>query len=462
MTRLPHLRMRLAIRAFWLTVLALALIVSLGWIAADRIIERRIDTSAEDFLQTLVGELEIAGTPEAASVAAPTIRPGEDRIAQIIDLTTGEVVVGSIGHSNAPLIRTDAFAEATITSTEIPDPIDDMGRMTIKAAVPDVDGTPYGVVVGVSGNTLTLASWTTLLIAVAAAGVAAGVGTVVWFSVRSAFQPVEALSIHADRIASSTDESSWQLPVQATTSEIQHLIERLNSLLSRVHASQMHERMFLEDASHDLRTPIAVARAELDLAHASTLESATRVALESAIEELDRLDRLSADLLILAKMRAGPSRTMERIHIGRLVRTTAARLTRDPGERDITVTVSGAGTSLGDSVALERAVSNVLRNAMRHAAGLVEVSIDDTPDRCFIRIHDDGAGFPPELLDSVTERFARYDERGEGTGLGLSIASAIMIAHGGELVLENAADGGAAVTMALPVARRGAPDNAMM
>jgi signal transduction histidine kinase len=461
MNRLPHLRMRLAVRAFWLTVLALALIVSLGWIAADRIIERRIDTAAEDFLQTLVGELEIAGTPEDASVSAPIIRPGEDRIAQIVDLDTGEVVLASIGYSDAPLIESEGFSNGAVVTGEIDDPIDGVGRMTVKAAVPELDGTAYGVVVGVSGNTLTLASWTTLLIVIVAAGVAVGVGTVVWFSVRSAFRPVEALSIHADRIASSTDDSSWQLPVEATTSEIQHLIERLNSLLGRVHASRMHERVFLEDASHDLRTPIAVARAELDLARASTLEPATRIALESAIEELDRLDRLSADLLILAKMRAGPSRTTEQVHLGRLVRTTAARLTRDPGARDITVTVSGAGTGLGDPVTLERAVSNVLRNAMRHAAAVVEISIEETTDRCVIRIHDDGAGFPAELLDSATERFARYDERGEGTGLGLSIASAIMTAHGGELVLENAADGGAVVMMSIPVATQRATDSAL-
>ena len=461
MSRLPHLRMRLAIRAFWLTVLALALIVSLGWIAADRIIERRIDTAAEDFLQTLVGELEIAGTPEDASVSAPIIRPGEDRIAQIVDLETGEVVLASIGYSDAPLIGSEGLSDGAVVTDEIDDPIDGVGRMTVKAAVPQLEGTAYGVVVGVSGNTLTLASWPTLVIAVVAAGVAVGVATVVWFSVRSAFRPVEALSIHADRIASSIDESSWQLPIQASTSEIQHLIERLNSLLARVHESQTHERMFLEDASHDLRTPIAVVRAELDLAHAGTREPETRDALASAIEELDRLDRLSADLLILAKMRAGPSRTMESVHLGRLVRTTAARLTRDPRARELTVTVSGAATAMGDSTTLERAVSNVLRNAMRHAAHRIDVSIDDSDDGCLIRIQDDGAGFPPGLLVSATERFARHDERSEGTGLGLSIASAIVTAHGGELALDNAPDGGAVVNIALPAARRGEPDNAL-
>lgn len=281
----------------------------------------------------------------------------------------------------------------------------------------------------------------------------------VWFSVRAAFRPVEALSIHADRIAaSSNEESPWQLPVEATTSEIQHLIERLNSLLGRVYESRRHERVFLEDASHDLRTPIAVARAELDLAHAGTREPATRAALASAIEELDRLDRLSADLLILAKMRAGPNRVMERVQLGQLVRTTAARLTRSPGARDVAVTVGGSGTAFGDASTLERAFSNVLRNAVRHASHRVDVSIDETDGACLVRIHDDGAGFPPALLDSATERFARHEERSEGTGLGLSIASAIVAGHGGELMLENSPDGGAVVVMLLPGEPASSPD----
>ena len=103
---------------------------------------------------------------------------------------------------------------------------------------------------------------------------------------------------------------------------------------------------------------------------------------------------------------------------------------------------------------MERAVANLLRNAMRHAANRVEASIDETDEGCVVRICDDGAGFPPALLNSATERFARHDDRSEGTGLGLSIASAIVAAHGGELVLENAVTGGAVVVMKLPGVRQ--------
>ncbi len=141
--------------------------------------------------------------------------------------------------------------------------------------------------------------------------------------------------------------------------------------------------------------------------------------------------RRSADLLILARMRAGPNRGMDCVQVGRVVRTTAAGLTRGPGARDVTVTVSGNGTTLGDSATSERAFSNVLRDAMRHAAHRVEVAIDEQiGEGCVIRTHDDGAGFPPALPTSATERFARHDEHNEGTGLGLSIASAIVTAHG--------------------------------
>lgn len=457
MSRLPLLRMRLALRAFGLTLIALAVIVSLGWLAADRIIEQRIDTSAVDFLQTIVSELEISDTPTAESVAAPIVRPGEDRIAQIIDLSSGDVIIASRGHGDAPLIELDTSRSGTITTGSIPDPIDGDGQMVVKSTVSIIDGGRFGVVAGVSGNSLSLGSPLALAIALATLGVALGVASGVWISVKSAFRPVEALSNHADRIAHSGDTDSWKLDVEAATSEIQQLIDRLNSLLTRVHESQEHERAFLEDASHDLRTPIAVARAEIDLATSNTHEPETRMALISAIEELDRLDRLSADLLILAKMRSHPTPSRDIVHLGRLVRNTAGRMTRQGDGKGVTITVSGTAQCVGDEATVERALDNLIRNAIRHAATSVEVSIDSAGDSTIVTISDDGSGFPKEMLTSATDRFTRGEDRGEGTGLGLSIASAIVRAHGGSMTLGNRALGGAVVTIHIPSEKQAEP-----
>ncbi len=290
-----------------------------------------------------------------------------------------------------------------------------------------------------------------MLAVVTALVVAGGVGAGVFLSVQSALRPVEGLAAKADQIAASADATVWALDVTATTSEIGHLVERLDSLLRRVHESHERERSFLEDASHDLRTPIAVARAELDLAESTTAETGTRDSLLSAIEELDRLDRLTADLLILAKVRATPTREREVVHLGRLVRSTAARMVRNLRTDRVTVTVNGNGTAIGDPSTLERAIDNVVVNAIRHAERLVDISISaQTGGMVSITVDDDGPGFPPDLLSSATERFTSAEGRGDGTGLGLAIAEAIVSGHGGSLVLENRSDGGGVVTLYLP------------
>jgi signal transduction histidine kinase len=261
---------------------------------------------------------------------------------------------------------------------------------------------------------------------------------------------VETLAKEADRVASAPESADWAVANVATTAEIHRLIERLNSLVSRVHESRERERTFLEDASHDLRTPIAVARAELDLARSRTFEPQTRQALDSAIEELDRLDRLAADLLILARMRVQPDRPVEEVHLGHLVRRAAARLVRGPGRQQLSVTVEGQAEVQGDPLTLDRAIDNVLTNAFRHASASVAIDITHFQGEAFIRVCDDGPGFPEPMLESATERFTRDPGNVEGTGLGLAITAAIVEAHGGVLECANRPEGGAIVELHLP------------
>lgn len=448
--RLPTLRFRLAVRAFIYTVLVLSFVAVATWFAIDRIVSERVNTSAEDYLLTLTGEMDIASSPTDANVVTPIRQAGADRLAQIIRLENEEVMVATPGYGASPLIDTSAFTSDSVTTLEIPHPETEGDRILVKATKASLAGDTFGIVAGISfGSTL---GSDAMAIAVAGSGLLLAVGLAfgVWLSVRSAMRPVEHLADEAGRVASSADTETWALENLATTAEINHLIERLNSLLARVHESQEHERGFLEDASHDLRTPIAIARAELDLARSTTSEKATREALESSIEELDRLDRLAADLLILARMRAKPTRAVENIHVGHLVRKAAARFMRDPNHRDVRVTVEGNAEARGDPFLVERAVDNVLANAIKHATEFVEVEVGTSRGLVSIRISDDGPGFPDALLSSAAKRFERETSHGEGTGLGLSIAAAITEAHGGSLRFTNRRDGGAEVVLFLP------------
>lgn len=457
--RLPTLHSRLARRAFIYALLALAFVAVVGWIAIDRILSERTAISAEDYLLTLTSELEIANSPSDANVLAPIAQSGADRSAQIVDLTSGEVVVATEDLPPAPLIEPSTLTGGDLFTREVDHPNPERGRLLLKATTVSVDGQGFGVIAGTVSSPL-LAGSSAFVGAVIGGAVliALGLAGAVWVSVRSALRPVEALADDADEVASNMSANSWALENHATTEEIDHLVKRLNSLLYRVHESQENERAFLEDASHDLRTPIAVARAELDLASSTTSETETREALESAIEELDRLDRLAADLLILARMRTQPARAEEMVHVGHLVRQTAARKMRDPHHRLLLkVTVEGSADARGDPFMLERAIDNVLSNAIRHAAERVHVEVAATDETASIRVLDDGPGFTPALISSAAQRFTRDANHGEGAGLGLSIAAAIAEAHGGSISLGNRSEGGAEVTMCLP-AGTGTPD----
>lgn len=448
---LPTLRLRLASRAFALTLGVLVVLVGLSWLAADRIVGQRVRTSAEDYLQTLTAELSLATVPTDPNVAAAITEAGDDRLGQVVRVSDGSVVVSRVGFGRTPLIDPVELPPGPGGSATIADPVAGEGEMLVDWAIVRFGDEDYVVYAGVSGGSLRVGPGVAALTALAALVAAGGVGVGVFLAVQSALRPVDALAGKADEIAASSHATGWSLDVTATTSEIGHLIERLDSLLRRVHESQERERSFLEDASHDLRTPIAVARAELDLAESTTMERGTRDSLLSAIEELDRLDRLAADLLILAKVRATPTREREIVHLGRLVRSTAARMVRNRQTDHVTVTVDGNGTAIGDPSTLERAIDNVVVNAIRHAAELVDISIASQGEGLVsVTIRDDGPGFPPELLSSATERFTSAEGRGEGTGLGLAIAEAIVRGHGGWLRLDNAIGGGGVVTLALP------------
>lgn len=451
-TRLPTLHSRLSGRAFSYALLALACVGVVGWMVIQQIVTERASISAEDYLLTLTSELELASSPTDANVLAPIAQSGADRMAQIIDLANGEVVVASPGLTRVPLIEPSALSDAGVVTREVDHPDAERGQLLIKATTVSVVGERFGVIAGTEIRRPLLGSGA-LVVAVVASGVliALGLAAAVWVSVRSALRPVEHLADEADQIASNVSANSWALENHATTEEIDHLVRRLNSLLLRVHESQEHERAFLEDASHDLRTPIAVARAELDLASSNTSEPNTREALDSAIEELDRLDRLAADLLILARMRAQPTQVTETVHVGHLVRQTAARKMRDPHHHALELTVEGRADAQGDPFMLERAVDNVLSNAIRHASGRVHVEVDASEKTATIRVSDDGPGFTRALLSSASQRFTRGANHGtEGAGLGLSIAAAIAEAHGGSITLGNGAQGGAEVTLSLP------------
>jgi signal transduction histidine kinase len=244
--------------------------------------------------------------------------------------------------------------------------------------------------------------------------------------------------------------------VPETTDEIARLGRTLNAMLTRLSQTIERERAFTADASHELRTPLAILRAEVELAQNRTSDPRQRDALASALEEADRLAALIDDLLVLARADADRLDLRGWVDLGDLAGMVASRFQLLASQRAVLITLSGAAAVYGDARGLERALANLVDNALRHTppGGNVNIGIHPHGDGADVVVVDTGPGVSPDLLDRLFDRFTRADPaRGRasgGAGLGLSIVAAVVAAHGGTVVAGNRNGSGLAVTMHLP------------
>jgi signal transduction histidine kinase len=277
-------------------------------------------------------------------------------------------------------------------------------------------------------------------------------GAAGWLVARQGLRPIHRMTAQAAAI--SPREPFPRLAVPPTHDEVAHLGVTLNSLLDRIEEARHREREFTADASHELRTPLAILRAELELARSSAHGGRLDTALDSALEEADRLGHLVDDLLLLARADAGYVSPQALVDVGEAVdgllpgfRTLAER-------RGIQLTRSGDGVVWADARALARAVANMLDNAVRHApdGGHVALVISQQADSTAITVTDDGPGVPPEERPRLTQRFAQLDRaKPGGAGLGLAIVASVAAAHEGWVEFADGPSGrGLSVTLHLP------------
>jgi two-component system, OmpR family, sensor kinase len=250
-------------------------------------------------------------------------------------------------------------------------------------------------------------------------------------------RPVEAMRRRAGEISLTHDGE--RLPLPAAQDEVRRLGETLNEMLDRLRRSFERERRFVADASHELRTPVAVIRAELEAAlRAGGHDEQVREGLVAALEECDHLAQLAEDLLFVARAAEGelPMRR-EAVEVRPLLEGVRARFgdrAREHG-RDLRVDGGDGLRVEADELRLRQALGNLVDNALRHGAGDIVLrarrsAMDGAVE---LEVADHGPGFDPDLAGRAFERFARGDAartRG-GTGLGLAIVRAVAEGHGG-------------------------------
>jgi signal transduction histidine kinase len=240
--------------------------------------------------------------------------------------------------------------------------------------------------------------------------------------------------------------------------EIAELGRTLNAMLARIETTIAHERAFIDDAAHELRSPLAVLRGELELT-ADDPQDAEAVAqgVASALEEADRLARLTEDLLTLARADAGQLYPGEATT--ELLGAAEECLRRLPHRDDVRVEASGEPVIVrGDATWIHQIVTNLVVNAERYARSRIVVTTARHAELALLVVADDGPGFPPALLEQAFDRFSRGDgartRSGGGAGLGLAIVSSLADAVGGTVRASNGPPlGGACVEVEVQQAR---------
>jgi two-component system, OmpR family, sensor kinase len=399
---------------------------------------------------------------------APTLPiPGSEQlepdetIAHILT-PTGAVVAAS-SHSDARLLTPKQLRAAASAELFVDRPGDAMVDESLRIFAKPVQawGQTFIVVVtdSLDERTKKIASTLGVEIAGLAAALVASCGIGYWVT-GLALRPVEELRQRAAAISGDdlADANRAPLPVSPVDDEIGRLGRTANDMLDRIGRAQaaqkealLQQRRFLADASHQLRTPLAIIKAEVELAQSgATKGNDLRATMASIGEETDRLSGLTEELLLLAaadEERLSLSR--EPVNVHDLLSEVAERgRGRAQLEGRVITVQSDEAMILADRQRLEYVLSNLVDNALTHGAGNVELIGKRTGDAVEIQVRDHGAGFADSYLAHPFVRFAPTASTGRGSGLGLAIVQAITQAHGGVASLIN--DHGAAVTLSLP------------
>lgn len=454
MSRLP---IRVRVTAAFALAMALVLAAS-GWFLYARL-ESHLATSLDAALQVRAQDL-------AALVHQPNASLAEDSGGRLVE--RGESFAQLLEPGGRVLDATRPLGSASLMDRS---ELAAAGHEPIyanRASVPGLNepsrllATPVArggrtlvLVVGATrGNdSETLASFRNeLLIAGPIALVLASIAG--YFLAGLALRPVESMRRRAAAISAETPGE--RLPVPPTRDEIERLGETLNEMLERLEEALQRERDFVADAGHELRTPLALLRTELELAlrHGRSPEE-LREALRRSTQEVDRLAQLAEDLLLIARSDRGKlPLSLETLDTAELLSSVVSRFqwraeeTARPLGHD-----AAAGLPIhGDRLRLEQALGNLVDNALRHGNGRVALRAATVDGTVELHVVDEGHGFPPAFLEHAFERFSRPQtgRQGSGAGLGLSIVRVIAEAHGGDAEAANRPSGGADVWLVLP------------
>lgn len=446
--------MNLSIRAR-ITILAafsVAIVLALASVGLVSIHRRQLTDSVDAGLIQRADDLAaLLRSADSATTELPAT--AHEGFAQILG-SNGEVIASSPNLKDAPALPIgyeagDPAMISTISGLAIDDDV-----FRVLSRTEDATGGSFVLHVGttlddVAESTETLTR--TLLVAVPL--VALALALMVWWLVGRTLRPVEEIRSEVAEIGAT--DLHRRVPLPLAKDEIGRLAETMNAMLARLESSVRRQQRFVGDASHELRSPLARMRSEIEVDLALTPTAAYRARLESLREEVLAVQRMVEDLLVLARLDSDrlPVR-MQPVDLDDLVLNEATRL---KAENRLAVDISGVSGAqvMGDPHQLARAIANLSDNAERHAAAAVTFTLTEGNGEAVLTVEDDGPGIPPGHTEVIFERFVRVDDaRGQltgGSGLGLAITREIVERHGGRVEVDPDGRSGARFIVTIPI-----------
>lgn len=258
-------------------------------------------------------------------------------------------------------------------------------------------------------------------------------GALVWWSVRRGLAPLRSLGA---QLTGRDAQALAPVAVPGAPSELVPLVAALNGLFGRIEALLASERRFTADAAHELRTPIAVIRAQAQVAMGAGDDAGRRAALQATLAGCDRAARLVDQMLTLARLEAGATLDLRPVDLAAVARTVVADLAPVALDRDqeLGVDAPAPAVVVTDAALAAVLLRNLVDNAVRHtpAGTRIDVAVEGAPGSgATIHVEDAGPGLADEALAALGQRFRRpAGQAGAGSGLGWSIVERIARVQG--------------------------------